>query len=226
LRNIIGISRLGNKYFNKREPWTLIKTDRVQAANAVYVAVQIVKTLATTLEPFIPFTAKKLAGLLNLAPATSQEWDKATKLLPEGHHIQKATPIFSKIEANAEELQHKLEKIEKTKHAKPPVSFQEFANLDLRVGRIVKAESVPKSKNLVKLNIDIGAGEVKQAVAGIASQYTPNQLEGKNIAVLANLEPKRIFGLDSEVMILAAEDGDTIAILLPDKPVMAGSRIK
>jgi len=226
LRNIIDISRIGNKYFNEKEPWNLVKTDRQEAANTLYVAVQIVKTLAITLEPFIPFTAVKLSTLLNLTDEMrSRRWSEATKLLPSGHKIRGSKPLFSKIEVTAKELQDKLEK---TKITPSTITFEEFSKLDLRVGKIIKAENVPKSKNLVKLTIDVGAGELKQAVAGIAQHYELKELEGRNIAVLVNLQPKHIFGLDSEVMILAAEDDKNISILIPipDKPVKAGSKIK
>jgi len=118
------------------------------------------------------------------------------------------------------------DKLEKPKTAPTTITFEEFSKLDLRVGKIVKAENVPQSKNLVKLKIDIGSGQLKQAVAGIAQHYKPEHLEGRFIAVLANLQPKRIFGLDSEVMILAAEDDKTISIILPETPVKAGSKIK
>jgi methionyl-tRNA synthetase len=226
LRNVIDISRLGNKYFNEKEPWSLIKNDRQEAANTLYVAVQLVKTLAITLQPFIPFAAEKLFTLLNLPDgAHSGKWNDATKLLPSGHKIKKSKPLFSKIEVSGEELQDKLEKPKATPST---ITFEEFSKLDLRVGTIIKAEDVPKSKNLVKLKINIGGGELKQAVAGIAQQYALKDLEGRSIAVLANLQPKRIFGLDSEVMILAAEDDKNISILIPipDKPVKAGSKIK
>lgn len=106
------------------------------------------------------------------------------------------------------------------------VSFEEFLRLDLRVGEIVEAESVPKSKSLVRLGIDVGAGVVRQAVAGVGGQYSSEELVGLRVAILTNLEPKRIFGLESEVMILAAEDGSRISILMPDKPVKSGSHIK
>jgi methionyl-tRNA synthetase len=224
LRKVIDISRIGNKYFNEKEPWNLLKTDRQKAANTLYVAVQIVKTLAITLAPFLPFIAEKISSLINLPDGVpSKRWNEATKLLPAGHKIGKSKPLFSKIEASEEELQDKLEKIET---APSTVTFEEFSKLDLRVGRIVKVESVPKSRNLVKLKIDIGGGKLRQAVAGIAQHYKPEQLEGKSIAVLANLQPKRIFGLDSEVMILAAEDDKDISIILPEKPVKTGSKIK
>ncbi len=223
LRNVIDISRLGNKYFNDKEPWRLVKADRQKAANALYVAVQIVKTLAITLEPFIPFTAERISVFLNLPQNVRSQWNEATKLLPAGHRIGKSTPLFNKIDINGEELQDKLEK---TKTTPSTISFEEFSKLDLRVGKIVKVENVPQSKNLVKLKIDIGGGELRQAVAGIAQHYKPEQLEGREIAVLTNLQPKRIFGLDSEVMILAAEDDKVISILQPEKPLKAGSKIK
>lgn len=222
LRNILDISRIGNKYFNDKKPWSLVKTDGQKAANTLYVAAQIVKTLAVTLQPFIPFTAERLSDFLNL-PESLQNWKGATRLLPEGHKIKGSKPLFSKIEVSGEELQDKLEK---TKTASSTITFEEFSKLDLRVGKIVKAENVTQSKNLAKLTIDIGGGVLKQAVAGIAQQYEPKQLEGRNIAVLTNLQPRRIFGLDSEVMILAAEDDKSISILLSDKPVKAGSKIK
>jgi len=106
------------------------------------------------------------------------------------------------------------------------VSFAEFQKMDLRIGKIAKAEAVPQSKNLIKLIIEIGDGEVRQAVAGIAQWYSPKELEGKHVAVIVNLQPKRMFGLDSNVMILAAEDDKTVSVLLPDRQVKVGSKIR
>ncbi len=98
--------------------------------------------------------------------------------------------------------------------------------MDLRIGTIAKAEPVSGSRNLIKMQIDVGNGEIRQAVAGIAQYYNPKELEGKHVAVIANLQPKKMFGLESNVMILAAEDEKTVSILLPDRPVRAGSKIK
>jgi methionyl-tRNA synthetase len=225
LRNVIDLSRTGNKYFNDKEPWNLAKSDKQKAANTLYVAIQIVRTLRIVLEPFIPFTAQKLSSLLNLPEDELPQWSETTRLLPSGHKIKKSTPLFSKVELSGEELQSKLEKT-KTPSVSSTISFAEFSKLDLRVGKIVEAESVPGSKNLLKLKIDIGGGETRQAVAGIAQHYKPEQLEGRDIAVLTNLQPKQIFGLDSEVMILAAEDEKGVSILLPERAVKAGSKIK
>jgi len=106
------------------------------------------------------------------------------------------------------------------------VSFEDFSKMDLRVGKITKAEAVPQSRNLIKMLIDIGNGELRQAVAGIAQYYSPKELEGKQVAVIANLQPKRMFGIESTVMILAAEDEKTVSILLPDRPVNVGSKVR
>ncbi len=105
------------------------------------------------------------------------------------------------------------------------VSFEDFLKMDLRIGKIIQAEPVPQSRNLVKMTIDIG-GEARQAVAGISQYYSPKDVEGKYVAVIANLQPKKMFGLDSNVMILAAEDEKTVSILVPDRPVNAGSKIR
>ena len=105
------------------------------------------------------------------------------------------------------------------------VSFEEFSKMDLRIGKITKAEAVPQSRNLVKMTIDIG-GESRQAVAGIAQHYSPKDLEDKHVAVIANLQPKKMFGIESNVMILAAEDEKTVSILTPDRQVKAGSKIR
>lgn len=109
---------------------------------------------------------------------------------------------------------------------KAMITFEEFSRMDLRVGKIVKAEPIPQSRKLIKLSIDVGDGETKQAVAGIAHLYSPEDLEGKHVAVINNLQPKRIFGVESNVMILAAEDEATISLLIPERPVKTGSPIK
>ena len=106
------------------------------------------------------------------------------------------------------------------------VSFEEFTKMDLRIGRINKAEPVSGSRNLAKMLIDVGGGEIRQAVAGVAQYYDAKALEGKLVAVIANLQPKKMFGIESNVMILAAEDEKTVSILLPDRPVKIGSKIK
>lgn len=106
------------------------------------------------------------------------------------------------------------------------VSFEEFTKMDLRMGKINKAEPVTGSRHLIRMLVDVGEGETRQAVAGIAQFYSPKELEGRHVAVIVNLQPKKMFGLESNVMILAAEDEKTVSILLPDRPVKTGSKIK
>jgi methionyl-tRNA synthetase len=224
LKDILSISRLGNQYLNNQEPWKLLDDDPQKAARVLYVAAQIIKALAVTLDPFIPFTTEELRMLLNLSDdANTWSWNEATKPLEAGHKIRKAKPLFNKIDAKGEVLQENLEKM---RMSEQKVSFEEFSKLDLRVGKITKVENVPKSANLMKLLIDIGEGEIKQAIAGIAKNYEPKQLEGKQVVVIANLEPRRLFGQESQVMILAAQDDKVVSILQPDHIVKAGSKIK
>ena len=118
LRYAISLSHLGNRYFNEKEPWKTIKTDRQQSANTLYVAAQIVKQLAIILEPFIPFTTEKLWALLNLERSVhEQRWNETEKELPSNHRISKAKPLFSKIDDSEEELQAKLEKVRSAKQS-------------------------------------------------------------------------------------------------------------
>mgnify|MGYP000285863124 CR=1 FL=1 len=220
-RDIIELSREGNKYLNEKKPWKTIKSDPQSSAATLYVAAQIVKALAIMLEPFMPFTAEKLRKYLNL-PANPR-WEDAVKLIDAGHKINKAKPLFEKISVSEERLQ---EMLEEARSSLQKISFEEFSKVDLRVGRIINAERIPRSKNLLKLTIDIGAANPKTAVAGIAKYYTPEELIGRHIAVVTNLEPRKIFGIKSEVMILAAQHGDKVIFIQPEKPIEPGSKIR
>ena len=220
LRNVTRLSRLGNKYLNEKQPWKTIKTDPEAAANALYVTAQIAKALSIVMEPFLPFASKDLRSQLNLPE--SIEWNDAISLIPSGHKVREARPLFQKIEASDEEIQGMLEEVRSTQET---VSFDDFSRMDLRVGKIVKAEPIPKSGNLLKLTIDIGDNELRTAVAGIATHYKPQDLEGTLISVIVNLAPRKAMGVTSEVMILAAQDRGTLALIQPSKPVEAGSRI-
>jgi len=220
LREAIELSRVGNKYLNERKPWETIKLNPQVAANTLYVSAQIVKALSIILDPFIPVTTCKLREMLNLPGKVS--WDDAYKPLPPGHRIKRAEPLFTKVNASEEDLQNMLEKIRERLER---ISYEDFSKIDIRVGRIVKAEAVPGSQNLLKLTIDIGEG-FKTAVAGIAKCYKPRDLEGKYVAVVVNLKPKQMFGIESEVMILAAEDEGRIVLIGPEEPIKPGSKVR
>ena len=220
LREVIELSRIGNRYLNEKKPWETIKTNIEAAANTLYVSAQIVKALSILLEPFIPSTARRIRDLLNLPEKAL--WNDALKPLTSGHKIKEARVLFNKIKLSEEELQAMLDKI---RSETEKISIEDFSKIDLRVGKIVKAEHVPKSKNLLKLTIDIGEGNLKTAVAGIAKYYRTEELEGQNIVVVTNLKPRKIFGIESEVMILAAQDGEKVVFIQPEKPVSPGSKV-
>jgi len=221
LREAIDLSRIGNKYLNEKKPWEAIKLNPDAAANILYVSAQIVKALSIILEPFMPSTAQKIRDLLNLPE--KYFWDEAYKPLLANHKIKEAEPLFSKIEVSEEELQSMLENI---RSRSEKISIEEFSRMDLRVGKIIKAENVPKSQNLLKLTIDVGGGNLKTAVAGIAKYYSPESLEGKYVVVVTNLEPRKIFGIESEVMILAAQDESGVVIIGPERPISSGSKVR
>lgn len=230
IRAIIKLSTLGNRYLNKKQPWKTVRTKPEKAATPLYIADQIVKALAILLEPFLPHTAEKIWRYLNL-PGTvhQQKWKDAMRELPASHEIAEPKPLFRKLEPKTIALKRKTlrEELEKTAGSAPTtISVEQFSKMDLRIGEIVDAESVPESINLIKLTIDVGGGEKRRAVAGIARDYTPKQLKGKQVAIIANLKPTKIFGIESQVMILAAEDGGRFVILQPETPVKTGSKIK
>jgi methionyl-tRNA synthetase len=219
-REILDLSREGNKYLNNKKPWKTIKENFQLTANTLYVSVQIVKALSVLLESVIPFTCEKLREILNLPH--SLKWEDAIKPLPIGHKINEPEPLFSKIEDSEEKIQEKLEKV-RAKSQK--VSYEEFSKMNLRVGKIVNAEQVQGSSNLLKLSIDIGDNQMKTAVAGIAKHYSPEQLVGQQLAIIVNLEPRKIYGIQSEVMILAAQDEKNVVLLQPEKPLKNGAEI-
>jgi methionyl-tRNA synthetase len=219
-REILDLSREGNKYLNDKKPWKTIKENIQLTANTLYVSIQIVKALSILLEPITPITCKKLREFLNLPH--SLKWEDAVEPLPIGHKINEPEPLFSKIEDSEEKIQEKLEKV-RAKSQK--ISYEEFSKMNLRVGKIVKAEQVQGSSNLLKLSIDIGDNQVKPAVAGIAKHYSPEQLIGQQLAIIVNLEPRKIYGIQSEVMILAAQDEKNVVLLQPEKPLKNGAEI-
>ncbi|MEM1673437.1 MAG: methionine--tRNA ligase [Candidatus Bathyarchaeia archaeon] len=220
LKEAIDLSRIGNRYLNEKRPWETIKSSPQTAANTLYVSVQVVKALSIILEPFIPITMRKLREMLNVPERIS--WDDAYKPLPQGHRIGKAEPLFTKINVSEEDLQRMLEE-KREEHEK--ISYEEFSKVDIRVGKVVEAERVAGSQNLLKLVIDVG-DSLKTCISGIAKHYKPEDLKGKYIAVVVNLKPRRVFGIDSEVMILAAEDGDNLTLIVPESPIRPGSKVR
>ena len=220
----MNLARLGNKYLADEEPWKLIKTDEDRVKTVMYVALQTASALATLSEPFLPFSSGKLQKMLNFTEAENElseeeysQWDKiATRdsLLPAGHQIGKAELLFSKIEDA--QIQQQLEKLEATKTAnaaedkvvepqKETATFEDFTKMDLRVGTIIEAHKMPKTKKLMVIKVDTGLNQ-RTVVSGIAEHYKAEEIIGKKVTVLANLAPRKLRGVESEGMILMTEN--------------------
>ncbi|APU67919.1 methionine--tRNA ligase [Christiangramia flava] len=237
---LMNLARLGNKYLADEEPWKVIKEDEARVKTIMYVALQIASALATLSEPFLPFTSAKLKKMLNQQEEISEipAWDKIETqktLLPAGHQIGKAELLFSKIEDTAIEKQ--LEKLQATKAAnemenqkaepqKDLATFDDFTKMDLRVGKILEAEKMPKTKKLMKLKVDTGIDQ-RTIVSGIAEHFSAEEIIGKQVTVLVNLAPRALRGVESEGMILMTENAEgKLVFVNPDgENVKAGTII-
>ena len=234
LKNAMDLARLGNKYLADEEPWKVVKTDAERVKTVMNICLQITANLTICMEPFLPFSMDKLRGFLNLE---KMDWVKLgeTDLLPSGHKVNKPELLFEKIEDKVIEAQ--LQKLADTKKAnemaeakaapaKENIEFDDFAKMDVRAGTVIECEKVAKTKKLLKLKIDTGIDQ-RTVVSGIAEYYQPEELIGKQVSILVNLAPKKLRGIESQGMILCAENADgTLSIVSPDKAVKNGSEIR
>ena len=205
LIEIIKLAKYGNKYFNDKEPWKTVKTSKDVAANCLYLANQLSKTMAVTLIPYMPVKTQEILKIMNIDGDVN--WNDAAEFIPAGHLIGEAKPIFTKVDDDVitKEKEELYENLKEVKTMKDEISIDDFATMDLRVGKIVGAENVKKSKNLLKLMVDIGEKEI-QVVAGVAQKYSPDEVMNKTVIVLVNLPPAKLFGIKSEGMLLATDD--------------------
>jgi len=228
LREIVNFGRDGNVYLNNKAPWHLIKKDKNAAGHVFNLCAQAVYALAILLAPFIPDTSEKILDYLNIPEKLNQlSWNSINEnALKEGHKIKVPMPIFQKLEIN--ELKEKLSQIRKNKEkqgVKKLVSYEDFKKLDIRVALVEKVEKVPKADKLYKLFVDLGT-EKRTLVAGLAEHYKADELIGKKIVILTNLEPRKLRGILSEGMLLAAVEGDKVSILTPDKDLPSGAKVE
>ena len=234
LKEAMNIARLGNKYLAESEPWKEIKINPERVKNIMYMSLQLSASLSQAFEPFLPFTAKKMRDMLNIEEA---DWSVIgdCNLLKQGHVINKPSLLFSKIEDT--EVEAQVNKLLETKKAneieqaiaapqKENIIFDDFTKLDIRVGTITEAERVAKTKKLLKITVDTGI-DVRTVVSGIAEYYKPENIIGKQVSVLVNLEPRKLKGIESQGMILMAENADgTLAFVQPDKAIINGGEVK
>ena len=284
----MNIARVGNKYLTDTEPWKVSKTDMDRTASILNVSLQICADLAIVFEPFLPFSAQKLRGILNVGldagydhrageagtcgeniyrqgesaalhtvscgdtardavadGAVILSWDDLGRgsILPAGHQLGEAVLLFSKIEDSVVEAQVKrLEDTRKANEAaaaaaaaeeaahkvepqKAECTFDDFGKMDIRTATVLEAERVPKTDKLLKLTIDTGI-DTRVIVSGIAEYYTPEQMVGKQICILANLAPRKIRGIESKGMILMARQGDgKMRFVTPEETLANGAEI-
>ena len=222
-QELINLARLGNKYLADQEPWKLIKTDPERVETIMNIALQIAAALATVSEPFLPKSAEKLRSILNISNAI--EWNEIAKtenLIIDGHCIGNQELLFAKVEDTTIEAQlNKLEATKKNnteenfKHnpVKENISFDDFSAMDLRTGTVLEAEKIKKTKKLLKLTVDLGF-EKRTIVSGIAESYTPEEMIGKKVTVLANLAARNIKGVESQGMLLMTQNKDGKLIII------------
>lgn len=234
LKEAMNLARIGNKYLADTEPWKLAKTDMDRVATIMNVALQITANLAIAFEPFLPFSSSKLCGMLNVSHFG---WDRlgSADLLEEGHQMNAAELLFEKIEDSVIEAQ--VQKLFDTKKAnelanykaapaKSNVVFDDFMKMDIRVGTILEAELVPKTSKLMKLLVDTGIDK-RTVVSGIAEHFKPEEVVGQQVSILVNLEPRKLRGIESQGMILMAEDADgKLVFVQPSAPVKPGSEVR
>ncbi|MBI9057816.1 MAG: methionine--tRNA ligase [Labilibaculum sp.] len=233
LKEAMNLARLGNKYLADTEPWKLAKTDPERVKTIMNISLQISTNLSSLIEPFLPFTANKLREFLNIEALA---WENiGASVIEEGHQINKAELLFEKIED--ETIQAQVDKLLATKEAnaaenrvvtpaKENINFDDFMKLDVRVGTITEAEKVAKTKKLLKLTVDTGIDQ-RTVVSGIAEHYKPEDIIGTQVSILVNLEPKKLKGIESQGMILMAEDADgKLSFVSPDQAIKPGSEIR
>jgi methionyl-tRNA synthetase len=234
LSHFMNAARLGNKYLADEEPWKVYKTDEERVKTVLNVATQIVANLAILAQPFLPKTSAKLFEMLELP---QQNWDKAgTKdLIATNAQLGEVQMLFEKI--TDEQVEAQLQKLAEAKAAnaianttvapaRPNISFDDFMKLDIRIGTILEAEKVAKTKKLLKLKIDTGIDQ-RTVVSGIAEFFAPEDIVGKQVSILVNLEPREIKGIQSQGMILMAEDADgRLDFVNPTSSIKPGSTVR
>jgi methionyl-tRNA synthetase len=233
---MMNLARLGNKYLTENEPWKLFKTDPDRVATILNLSLQICAQLSIVGEPFLPFSSAKIRKTLNLPQF---KWTDASLMnwLKEGDSINPPELMFEKIEDGPIEAQ--VQKLLSTKEAnaaaqaqtpvKPgrePIQYDDFTKMDIRAGTILEAERVPKTDKLMKLKVDTGLDQ-RTIVSGIAHFFNSEEIIGKKVCVLVNLAPRKLKGIDSQGMILMAENPDgTLFFVTPAEGTQNGADVK
>jgi methionyl-tRNA synthetase len=234
LKEAMNLARIGNKYLTDTEPWKIFKTDAERTETILNISLQITANLAIAFEPFMPFTSDKIKKLIC---KEDLKWTElgSSDLLETAHALSAPELLFEKIEDEVIERQiQKLQESKKNKElkahkanpVKPGIAFDDFSKLDIRVGKVLECTKVPKTDKLLQFKINDGLSE-RTILSGIAPHYQPEELIGKNVCFIANLAPRKIKGIESQGMILSAENMDgQLVIIQPLTEVVPGSEVK
>lgn len=234
LKEAMNLARIGNKYLADTEPWKLAKTNMDRVATILNLSLQITANLAIVFEPFLPMSSAKLLGMLQ-SEAFGWEQIGSIDLLPVGHQLAQPELLFDKIEDEA--IEYQIKKLQDSKAANEAanrkavpvaedIAFEDFLKLDIRVGTVLECTKVPKADKLLQFRIDDGLGG-RTIVSGIAQHCGPEELVGKQVCFIANLPPRKLKGIESQGMILSAEDADgRLRVIQPAEPVAPGSQVK
>ncbi|SBW04687.1 Methionine--tRNA ligase [uncultured Dysgonomonas sp.] len=234
LKEAMNLARIGNKYLADTEPWKVAKTDMARVETIMNISLQLTANLSIAFEPFLPFSVQKIRQFINKDNLTWEQLGRID-LLPAGHQLNPSELLFAKIED--ETIEKQIQKLLDTKKAneqaveikvapqKANIAFDDFAKLDLRVGKVLECIKVPKADKLLQFLIDDGMGK-RTIISGIAAWYKPEDLVGKQVCFVANLEPRKLKGVESQGMLLSVEDSDgTLSLIQPPKDVTPGSQI-
>lgn len=234
LKEAMNLARIGNKYLADTEPWKVAKTDMARVETIMNISLQLTANLSIAFEPFLPFSVQKIRQFINKDNLTWEQLGRID-LLPASHQLNPSELLFSKIED--ETIEKQIQKLLDTKKAneqaveikvapqKANIAFDDFAKLDLRVGKVLECIKVPKADKLLQFLIDDGMGK-RTIISGIAAWYKPEDLVGKQVCFVANLEPRKLKGVESQGMLLSVEDSDgTLSLIQPPKDVTPGSQI-
>ena len=238
LDSVITLADFGNTYFQSHEPWKLIKEDPAKCENVLYNCVQLVKALAILSWPSMPEKAEEVWGMLGYDPKTlaSTLVDEALTPFDAAMKLGKPVILFTKLEdkkiAEMEKILNMRVDLAEAKMSGKKVeeapsgliSIDDFAKMELRVGKVISSERIKGSKKLLKNMIDLGEEKPAEIVPGIAEQYTPEEMVGKTVIVIANLKPAKIMGVESNGMVLAA-DSNGATLLTPEKPSEPGTKV-
>jgi len=232
LKEIVKLAKTGNKYFNDQEPWNAVKSDPQRAATCIYLCNQLAKVISIIITPYLPNSAAKMRKIFQLNETednnkgivTMLNWDESAVFIEVGTPIAKAKPLFEKIEDTTIQKEKDVlyKNLEESELMEDLISIEDFAKLDLKIGKIIGAEKVKGSDKLLKLMVDV-KDKTLQIVAGLANEYSPEDILNKKVIVLANLKPAKLFGIKSEGMVLAAEDSLCL-LTAPDADIGEGIR--